>query len=406
MSSSDDAVAVSRRTYQQSRLVVAERDRKQRPVVNLASTTLVELCQTVIVNHLERFPAYAFSVCGEDEFEALIRLRHAKTAPKEGTGGLDGTGRVAPAIGDRFMAEVEEANPHLADSELVDQLVWKDCVEYRFRTGGLTRAKALELPWPLLVERIQTAAARVVTSLENHDALHTLERSVMNVPLLQASAAGKTVKKALKVHKLQAGTELYQRLQSLLDKWKTLAADSGVAVHDVAQSPSSCQSSEEQQDLITAESCHSWRQLFAILQQREETRRSNQGKRMREIRKNLASGRPKVVKVRPTSSKHTRILARAEERRSTQPVAGNSKLSKIRHEAAVVAARQKLSPAKLTKPSSSFGAAVAFATAPGRNSNNVSRSKANKVVLAGGRTMTIPVKKTATKGPPWKAGRH
>lgn len=295
---------------------------------------------------------------------------------------MDGTGRVAPAISDRFIKEVEDSIPHLANSNVVDELVWKDCVEYRFRRGGLTRPKALELPWPLLLDRFVFAANSLQERLDS-ELLECLGDLPVSVSVLAATGVGKLVKKALKNHQGDSSnTEQYKRLAKILNEWKEVAQNGGVSVAGSRPKASSNQSSDNVKDLELAESCVDWRQLFAVLKRREDERRSSQGKRMRDRRKHLASDRPKIVKVRPTKAKHERMLTRPDERKSHASI--NSKISKLKHESAIVAMRQRqpapTKPVFPTKKTSSFGAAVAFASGPKRSSNN----------KPGGRTMQIP----------------
>ena len=56
-----------------------------------------------------------------------------------------------------------------------------------------------------------------------------------------------------------------------------------------------------EKDWKMAEKAQNWRELFAVLEERESTRRSMQGQRMREINRKLNHTRPKVVKVRPAN---------------------------------------------------------------------------------------------------------
>lgn len=382
--------------------------------------SLVSLCLNAVVASLERYHADSFSILSEEDFDEIIVLRHRRTQPKEGSGGLDGTGRVAPTLSERFISEVEDANPHLADSSTVDHLVWKDCVNFRFREGGLTRPRALMLPWPLLIEKIQGAADAMVSqpmeSAPVQEALHILERLPMNVSLLQATGVGKTMKKAVKLGRVTVAPDVHRRMELLLDSWKSMAERNGVAMCHTTPSPASSGAAsyqDDKDDLDIAEKCQTWRQLFHSLKLREETRRSKQGERMREIRRNLASDRPKVVKVRPLSAKHTRILARPEERRAptstaTTASSAGSRLSQLRKESAAIASRQ-LRGATSQQPASqlkrppqaqggSFGAAVAFAAASKRTAA-AKKSKTTHLKLAGGKQMNVPSKIVQGAGP-------
>ena len=471
--------------------------------------SLQEVCRTVIVANLDRYPPESMGMLDDDEWNLLITLRHSKTKPKSGTGGLDGTGRLAPALSDKYLAAVEKCHPDekVRESTIADELLWKDCVNYSFRPGSLTRPRILTSPWPLLVERIQTAATTISTILpttlmqpstttttqsedhvvvvdnnnvddqgggedapppsssqdtmmmmtsssasETHGAIQNLEASLceleqapMNVNLLVATGAGKTLKKVFK--KLQQSRRQQQqqdsyymqncaaaaeRVDGLVTMWKELAQREGVQVEHTSSkgssssqqqqspaakkcktapssNPSSCspsslsssmfdpQQQQDQQetddmDWKLVETCHSWRQLFAALKQREEMRRSKQGQRMRQIRKSLNHERPKVVKVRRAASstnaaiKHDRILNHHNNKKknplkstfgaSIAPMAPtNVKIAQLKRETQVVTGRQNrgdfanaAASARLqrgggsTPPASMFALAVAGAS--------------------------------------------
>lgn len=363
--------------------------------------SLVFLCRRVIVANLERYPPEAFGIVDEYEWESLIRLRHQRTAPKAGSGGLDGTGRIAPALKDPHLSQVEAANPHLAESAIVDWLVWRDCTEFRFRRGGLTRPRALTLPWPLLVKSIRSCGSNLLQTLsaENRqpdptilkERIDLLMESPMNVPLLQASGIGKMVKEAMRFKYVP--DETAAQLKLILNLWKELAASYGVELQSQKSEAATLggdwiqRAKQDQEDLEQVERCQSWRELFAYLKQREEDRRSSQGKRMREIRQSLSQDRPKVVKVRPTSARQHRILERQPEHKDS-----NNKMHKLRKEASVVSARRSRAsislkanpPAK--KSTGSFGAAVAFA-AVSKKSNEAKQRPITLVRMAGAKQM-------------------
>ena len=345
---------------------------------NNTRSSLEDLCRAVIVANLEKYDPSCLGVLSEDDWEDIVRLRHQKTQPKQkSNAGLDGSGRLAPAISDKLLTLIEETNPHLAESPVVDELVWKDCVEYRFRRGNaLTRPRELNLPWPELLAHVQGLAQDLQAG--NSSVVDAMLGLPMNVPLLRATGIGKVVRKSIKKQKQQQspGQEsCVSKLESLLRSWKTMAASPNAA----SAIPS---------DLEVAEHCLSWRQLFAALKQRQDSRRESQGKRMREIRQHLASGRPKVVKVRPTIPNKRLAQNITGERTATAPT--NAKLSQIRREAASqrrvmpTATMRRVVVAK--RPNASFGDAVAF----------VSGKKKSKTTTAGmkrlpsGKLMTIP----------------
>lgn len=415
--------------------------------------SLQSRCRSVIAANLERYPPEAMGILASDveAWECIVRERNEKTKPSTGTGGLDGTGRLLPAVSDRFLAEVEQHNPLFSASAVVDRLAWKDCVEYKFRSGGLTRPAALQYPWPVLVNKLKRSGEALIELLNaetpsdrNQELLerytHVLSKSPMNVSLLQASGVGKSVKKFInscakeRPSSIDVNTQRPMRgsqqsakvkfslaplaqLEETLQKWKDMAANSGV--HQVStndrQDDDEDASFDDQEDLRRAESCHSWRELFSVLQHRETQRRTNQGARMREIRKNLATGRPKVIKVRPAKSRHDNMLERAEKKKAatekgysysafSMPVpaassSGNKKMAALKKESKIARTLQKSAARpNLSKKTDCFSSAVAFATNTHSKSSSGKRKDVHVVPLNGGKRMKVPVK--ATKDPP------
>ena len=235
--------------------------RPRRPIPTVPR--LSSLCLDVISTKLERYPPSSLGMLSESEWENVVRRRHRKTAPRNqggagasqnaaagkrsvgvlaeakpppSKGGLDGSGRITPAISSNAISAIEEACPHLSISTVVDNLIWKDCVEYKFKTGGQSRPRGLQYPWDISVERlrrsgdellallkppsegIKTGAIKLeedtegggggVTELDPYlmqkryrtldRAIQILSESPMNVPLLKASGVGKAVGKFIK----------------------------------------------------------------------------------------------------------------------------------------------------------------------------------------------------------------
>lgn len=410
--------------------------------------SLVEICRHTIVTNLERYPPESLGMFLDDEeWNLLIQYRHQKTKPKHGQGGLDGTGRIAPALSDKFLSSVEERNESFRESEIADQLIWKDCVNFTFRKGGLTRPRNLEYPWPNLVERIKKAGLFVLNykaSTENtsehqkelETSLEVLEHSPMNLPLLIATGIGKTVKKAIKKHAKQ---ELdTQRMESLIVSWKHLAEQEGVELnnHDDKAPPKKKQkttspknasivtttdsNADVQEDWKMAEASQNWRQLFAALTKRESKRRSEQGQRMREIRGKLNHERPKVVKVRPAAknaSKHERILNYSKKTSPNTGIVGSMeqkgshKLAQLKREAIIQSSRQNRgdavnahNQARVTALTSSGGSrsggmfAMAVAGACGSRSGRRKKVLTSTAVMRGAISRTAPVRKPRKDG--------
>lgn len=204
------------------------------PPKNRNPPTLASLCIAAVTSKIERYPPEALGMLYETEWEAIVRLRHSRTAPRQQQqrqcGGIDGKGRMMPAIGDKVMKSIEDANPHLAQSEIADKLVWKDCVNSRFKAGGPSRPLALSFPWPVLVERLKTSGADLLGLLQlpKHDSsdadekyvenirqqrfqvlnrcISIMSESPMSVALLTASGVGKAVSKFIKGCSKSAGS--------------------------------------------------------------------------------------------------------------------------------------------------------------------------------------------------------
>jgi len=288
-------------------------------------SSLVSRCMAVLVANLERYPPSVLGMLAENEWNDLIATKHEKTAPRQGTGGLDGTGRRTPALSERFLREVETANPHLAESKCADTLIWKDCVECQFKRDGLTRPRALLLPWPLLVQQIVDLSDVLVAYKTQEDELDkeghqlalteevsaniteatmALKESPMNVTLLKDSGIGKVLKKLIKASSSRSKKSIFKRLklpttnlpartavaanvkevsvlkqlERLLQAWMDLAASQGIAISSNSSSPPrkgdmTTSFEKDQQDLQRAETCNTWRKLFAVLKDRADQRR-------------------------------------------------------------------------------------------------------------------------------------
>ena len=49
-------------------------------------------------------------------------------------------GRRQPVLADKALHAIERHNPHLSISTKVDEMVWKDCCDYKFKRGGVKTA--------------------------------------------------------------------------------------------------------------------------------------------------------------------------------------------------------------------------------------------------------------------------
>jgi len=146
--------------------------------------SLFQICVKTIASKLERYPPEAFTSISETDWETIIKCRHQATAPKNkkfshSNMGIDGSGRLSPAISDKTIMEIEDLNPRLASSTLVDILIWKDCVEYKFKRGGPARPKALLYPYNTLVSKLNHSM-KVLTSLTDPKPFLFSDRSSKN----------------------------------------------------------------------------------------------------------------------------------------------------------------------------------------------------------------------------------
>lgn len=409
-----DAVAVSSK---KQRCIKSDDGKHQKK----GASSLVARCRAVVVANLERYPPESLGMLAENDWEDLVQSRHRKTAPQKGTGGLDGTGRRTPALSERFLSEVEGTNPHLAESNLADELLWRDIVEYRFNREGLTRPRALLLPWPVLVKQIADLAdifsdckkkeeeadgageLLELTPVESRAVINAtinLTDSPMNLALLKDSGIGKALKKLIKASSNRSQKSVLKRLkmpissaaakeegakelsvlkqlERLLQSWVDLAASLGVAISSSPKkkmkgTEAAEQLRKDEEDLQRAEKCQTWRQLFAVLSERTDQRRHNLGMKMRANRKKENAMRPQIVKVRPTNPRREKILDKSgtastptwQRGGSTVASHGGKKIFELRKEAAIQSARQKTSLGAINKASSGFGSAVAFAAKP------------------------------------------
>lgn len=353
-----------------------------------SNLTLASLCRDTIVKNLERYNAEAFQILDEHEWEDIIRRKHEMSRPKRGRGGLDGTGRMNPAVTDKFLLEIETTLPHLGTSKVVDTLVWKDIVNFKFKS----RPKGLMWPYSMLESELKTAGdtllgVRKKGSIDEEDkklvirAIQVMCNSPMDVMLLRSSGIGRSVQKLIsaccKNEKLGLDKESMHALQSLVKSWKTMASSEGVVMSEkliAEEKRSNLSQFGLSEHIAIARQNSSWRQLYSALKKFDQLKRKNQGARMRERRQRLNSQRPKIVKVRHKTSDPKAL-------KMSPMVTTQSKMQQIRSEAKVTSTRRSAPVQKLSK---GFGAAVAFAT------GSQKRKNATIVDMAGGKRLKIP----------------
>jgi TFIIS helical bundle-like domain len=405
---------------------------------------LTTLCRACISLNLDRFPPEALGILNEEEWDSIVKLRHLKTTPQVGSGGLDGTGRLHPAVSEKVLLRVEQSNPHFRYSDIADRLLWKDIVEYKYRKGGVARPKGLNYPWDVLVQQITEAGdalnavlppdendSTVIDRKHVHDkaieATRTLDGTAMNLNLLKETGIGKTVKKFLKkvtrdpsssvkqfltteirFEKDRSSYTVSHKLEMVLQRWMDMASQNGVKIETGDKMTSKGQNildnstgaKDDDRFLQIAKQCRSWRDLYEQIKTFDDNRRSKQGEKMRERRDRLDSIRPKIVKVR--IKKHVieeKRLAAASASTHVSVSKSTLKMQKLRKEASITAMRQQRPSGSAAVSSSrsgrsNFSSAVANAMAT--NPRNVKRKAppgvppTKSIALGDGKQMRIP----------------
>ncbi len=414
--------------------------------------TLASICRRTIANNIDRYPAEYFGSLSEMEWEEIVRVKYRLTAPKVQVQKVKGSnllsdGRKFPVFAVKFIQEVEEKNEHLRQSEAIDELVWKDCVDFKFKQGGPSRPLLFREPWVLqvgriksIVEEIQKLSINSECSYDNDGSsippyrrtvikiIKDLQRTAMTVPLLSASGIGKGIKKLIK--KIRGvEPELTAQLETLLQNWMDIASAQGVVAISKSNkktSPSSKLSqvsvdgknrhtSDEQhaQDIKTIQQCPQWRNLFQALSEREKKLFKSHGEKMRRIRQTLEVGRPKISTARTKNNKILKSTGGLHSHNNgSNPV---RKLGKLRQDfntrnALIKGGRASVNTnlATTATKSPSFGSSVSSAmgsakkrpstTAPSLQSNKqqkVSKTssswkRSREVILNDGKKMKLP----------------
>ena len=417
--------------------------------------TLHQLCIRLISSKVERFPPEVFAAISESDWDEIVKHRHDSTKPKiskhmknnksaqQQSGGIDGFGRMCPAISDKVVAEIEESVPHLAESKVADILIWKDCVEYKFKPLGPTRPKALLYPWTTLVEKLKRVSNSLAALVEREDnseqnkksiqeAITVLMDAPMSVDLLNETKVGKIISKCIKrlskreyqeasiwsepiVLILQSKTsELLvpeMHLKNILQAWKDLASNSGVKIiksPSVSTSARDCSGRNKQtskvqhdMDMSVLKMCRSWRDLFQALSERKEHMLESHGAKMREKRQNMETTKHRVKKVGLKTSKPRfrsgnsiraggSVMLKRTCVSASSESSSSSKINSWKQQVAVSKAGQLGRPVTKTKVSA-FSAAVANATRPAkRKSNVVAFGRKKEIELGNGKRMRLP----------------
>lgn len=324
-----------------------------------------------------------------------------------------------PLMSDKFISDIEIACPALAGSTVVDDLVWKDCTDYKFKVNGPLRPSWLELPWKVRIEQTKQVGIGLMKHISelggccnNEEDLRELQQNLslletrpMSITLLSISGIGKVVKKIVKQMKKRIDVqetehEVIYRMQRILDSWQTLASGNEFQSHQLDCSGRNRFTSLEQHahDIEMAEQAQTWRELFKALQQRQERIVKTRGVQMRKIRDNLEADRPKLLSTNVKTVSNRRLADKLllDDQKSkplaTGTATGMSKIKKLRQDSAISVAtmRGKVGNKVI---SGGFGASIASAGAKRKLASTLSTFSARnprEVHLEGGKKMKLP----------------
>ena len=383
---------------------------------------LSTLCTRVIASNLERYPAHAFISLAETEWEGIVQLKYKLTQPKTtylkpGNSTLSG-GRKMPVISDKFISDIENECPALSRSLITDELVWKDCVDFKFKRNGPLRPPWLDIPWKIRIEEMKSNGRELMKRVDNvrgfcHDEedmkafrthLSLLETRPMSTSLLLASGIGKIVKKVIKRMKMgvnvsEIDNEVINTLQRILDSWQTLASGNEFQTHQIDCSGKNRFTSVEQHayDMEMAERAQTWRELFRALQQRQERIVKTRAVQMRKIRDELEADRPKLLSTNVKTVSNRRLADKLLDDQNSKLLATNaavglSKIKKLRQASAMSVATMR---GKIGSKSNNvgFGASIASCGTKRKivsNSSIYSGRNPREVHLEGGKKMKLP----------------
>ena len=417
--------------------------------------SLASMCKQVIAKNLERYPAEGFCAIEENQWDAIVKLKYQMTSPTvKSQGSSLSDGRRNPLLHDKCIQEIEGKNPHLNHSQVSDELIWKDCTDFRFKRGGSSRPLVMDMPWNVQVRRMKKIATNLPLLLSEpqeddddeqaggeaggrHLSIQTnklqnytsaLISSPMSVPLLSESGIGKAVKKFIKeckkhetrlppyfplintvannaLYPKYAGKSFFIQLEMLLEKWMALVAAKGAD----ACSGRHRNTSKEQhlKDLEIVQHTFQWRDLFDALHEREQITIKSRGANMRKIRDNLVSNRHTIKSTNIKKVGNRKLgdrllngdahLAQSSRTSSSASSAKISKLNMIKQETFSQKARMKGGNAGSMGSAGSnlsgFSASVASSSGQKRSSGGVNlTSKKNQrtFALGNGKQMKIP----------------
>lgn len=406
--------------------------------------TLSCMCQKVIAEMIERYPAESFVVLEEVHWDAIVRLKYQMTTPKVrvASGSSLSGGRKTPAISLNAMEKIERANPHLR-SKVVDTLIWRDITDYIFKRNGPSRPAIMAVPWGLLVKKMKSISEGLedlikqpICNFEDDGKFISVQtnklqtyvtqliETPMSIPLLQQSKIGKALKKFIKQCKKNGsalppyyplintvgnnttnprfrGKSFLAQLETILSDWKVIAEKNGA--DSVMGRHRNTSKEQHLKDFETIQNCASWRDLYKSLYEREQITIKNRGANMRKIREDLDSERPKILSTK-TKTGNRRLGERLFNdkpspfaRSSTSTLGKPSKLSTIKQQSMTQQARMHGSKPGKT---SGFGSSVASSSSSGKKRsigsvgssgvNLTSKARQRTFALGDGKQMKLP----------------
>ena len=404
--------------------------------------SLASRCRRLIAQNIDRYPADSIGTLPEIEWEAVVKMKYEMTKPKikqqqqqqqqqkTGSKNVLSDGRSKPLFTEKFIKEIEDKNEHLRKSIVIDELVWRDCVNYKFKTPT-SRPMIFKEPWPKSVKRLKLIGEELLVKVDvfnDHDnneaspsslqvrssadasrqtgrikkIIHELENTPMSVPLLKESEIGKVLRKVIK-RMPESNTNLAEistKFEYLLQSWKDIAKANGVAITNSNTTsnrgststnfaskssnpqilPSSISgksrfTSDEQhaEDVKTVKNCRQWRDIYQALHEREQKIIKTQGAKMRKIREELEVDRSRIVRAKTSSRLNNKIRSVCSSNSSGSSNASVRKLDKLRQEYKVqkatikgVRAGKGGNPAVSSVKQTSFGASVSNVFSAGK----------------------------------------
>ncbi len=286
--------------------------------------SLASKCRKVIAMNLLRYPIDSFSSLSEMEWENVIKVKYNMTSPKRSQNSATASistststaatkmigsnllsdGRKFPLLTDKFIQDVEDKIPHFRKSKIVDELVWKDNVDFKFPKAS--RPFIFDEPWNYQTERcekiVEEMKSYYADDRSNDDLGHSrnyhreisrefssssissnksasnkpndnppkkkiakivdeLQDINMSVPLLSTSGIGKALKKFMKaVRQLgsmdNSDNNMYNhwvpRLELILNNWKQMAKANGVAISSSSNNTNGHKFHHHQQHTVTS----------------------------------------------------------------------------------------------------------------------------------------------------------